>query len=414
MGVNGSRLRRNFRVVILWATLALTGCSGDGSEDSIRNGDRLGGESFDAEVPSGVLTTLLMYEAEESLRFTLEAAGGITKAYPFLSDERGHYLVPDPFNHRLVAFNSSGGFVSEIGRQGMGPGEFQFPTLLGMFEGMFLVFDTRILRTTIVSTDGRVRSFLTVPAAASVGLEGILPTSDSNSALAFRRTRVASKGVGFKRVEALSVSATGEIRALHVTPPVQEEYEIPATPGFSSSVYGIPIGPAATWAFESGHGFVVGAGSEPRLFYYDSNGLFIRELELQFNDSRITAAEEEEVLSVLDRRIAAAPPGIRQQLEREKEHVLFPETRGYWDKILLDDRGFLWLRVPESRQARMRLGGSLFRIANLDGEYFGESRWPVVDGVVQGSRLLGLTSDETGEILPVVFHLSGTLYPFSR
>eukprot|EP00656_Telonema_subtile_P004730 TRINITY_DN12155_c0_g1_i4.p2 TRINITY_DN12155_c0_g1~~TRINITY_DN12155_c0_g1_i4.p2 ORF type:complete len:125 (-),score=22.34 TRINITY_DN12155_c0_g1_i4:172-546(-) len=75
---------------------------------------------------------------------------------------RGVLAVTDKNNHRVCVFEPQGGFLFSFGRQGDGPGEFQFPWDVAMdLEGNMVVVDE----------EGRVQAF--EPDGAFIGNVGV-------------------------------------------------------------------------------------------------------------------------------------------------------------------------------------------------------------------------------------------------
>jgi len=59
-------------------------------------------------------------------------------------DPQGNIYVLDSGNRRVQVFDASGFYVRSIGREGMGPGEFQYPSSIAIYpNGNILVFDAQ-------------------------------------------------------------------------------------------------------------------------------------------------------------------------------------------------------------------------------------------------------------------------------
>ncbi len=99
-----------------------------------------------------VLTLAQNEEIEESLLF---------QPIHFLMDEEGRYYVLDYGNKRIAVFDQDGKYSHGIGREGQGPGEFQFPWLLSARDGYVTVLDSRLRRTSIFDYNGRFIKHIT-------------------------------------------------------------------------------------------------------------------------------------------------------------------------------------------------------------------------------------------------------------
>jgi DNA-binding beta-propeller fold protein YncE len=65
-------------------------------------------------------------------------------------------IVTDSRRHRLVVFDLLGNYLSEFGRRGVGPGEFNFPThVVADRDGNLLVTDSMNSRVQILDAQGR-------------------------------------------------------------------------------------------------------------------------------------------------------------------------------------------------------------------------------------------------------------------
>jgi len=76
-------------------------------------------------------------------KFVLEG-DGITNFYEpgnMAVDEEGNIYVADSGNQRVVKFNSQGEFINNFGREGQGPGEFQCPWQLEIYNNEIYVYD---------------------------------------------------------------------------------------------------------------------------------------------------------------------------------------------------------------------------------------------------------------------------------
>jgi len=70
-------------------------------------------------------------------------------------DEEGHIYVLDSGNHRIQKFDANGTYVSTIGNQGQGPGEFQYPQSIDVdSNGMLYVSESMNRRVQILNPEG--------------------------------------------------------------------------------------------------------------------------------------------------------------------------------------------------------------------------------------------------------------------
>lgn len=77
--------------------------------------------------------------------------------YRIARDARGRFLVAHPANRGEIAvFDGTGDYVATVGREGEGPGEYKFVRHIVPRGDTIHVFDSRLLRHTILSSDFEV------------------------------------------------------------------------------------------------------------------------------------------------------------------------------------------------------------------------------------------------------------------
>lgn len=71
-------------------------------------------------------------------------------------DEEGHIYVLDSGNHRIQKFDADGRYLTTIGNQGQGPGEFQYPQSIDVdSNGMLYVSESMNRRIQILNPEGK-------------------------------------------------------------------------------------------------------------------------------------------------------------------------------------------------------------------------------------------------------------------
>jgi hypothetical protein len=95
-----------------------------------------------------------------------------------IGEDGKHVFVLDRLNHRLTALTQTGQFIGSAGRNGHGPGEFQWPSAVIADDSVAMVFDAAIgrmsswvVRENTIALKGEVSStiFLETRAACSLG-----------------------------------------------------------------------------------------------------------------------------------------------------------------------------------------------------------------------------------------------------
>ncbi len=90
--------------------------------------------------------------------------------------------------------------------------------------------------------------------------------------------------------------------------------------------------------------------------------------------------------------------------------MTIPDFKGFWERMYIDNAGFIWLSVVEDfRKRRDEGGGELCDVISPDGEYLGRTRIPGMlrlDTIVNGHYLTMIRVEETGERIPTVFSMT--------
>lgn len=74
--------------------------------------------------------------------------------------------------NRVLLYDEGGNFVASVGRKGRGPGEFEWPQLIGCRGDTLSVADVGSQRVTLIAADGRIRGTISLATAASVSVSG--------------------------------------------------------------------------------------------------------------------------------------------------------------------------------------------------------------------------------------------------
>jgi hypothetical protein len=122
-----------------------------------------------------------------------------------------------------------------------------------------------------------------------------------------------------------------------------------------------------------------------------------------------------------DRRIAEVEERARASARTVRDNLAFGEYVPFWTTVTVDDAGYCWLGLYEPSMRKEEAGGSAFRVISPEGEYVGDTRWPLVamaDYLVRGvtiarGHLLAIERDsETYEMIPTVYRISSSVAGF--
>jgi len=334
-------------------------------------------------------------------------------------DEDGCLFISDNRRLQVLQFDPEGVYLRNYGREGRGPGEFQSVDILSVIGDTLTIYDIAQGRTTRFRTSGELIDVISVPATmprgyAPTAVERFHPLS-GGPRLAIERSLQRSTHYRFR---ATILSADLDTLWSADTPLLRTFQRTEAQPGYSARILGIIYGPLPAVVYHPGMGTIISPGDRPELLVYSDKGGLLRRIRVMIEPQPVTAAEQRRYAASLDQRIAEAEGPAVVSLQQEREGLVFAEFKPAWTSMLVDDEGFIWLTVPETRQERSDSGGTLHRVLSAEGRYIGDTRWPTALANARVSRgyLLVVESDAgTDEPLPTVYRIepvvSGLRYP---
>lgn len=351
-------------------------------------------------------TRLFQLEEDIEIPVTLLASPGA----PFAS-ATGQYLVPERREGRILIYSAEGRYVDHFGRRGEGPGEFQGIEILAADDDRILIYDGSPLnRLNIFTPKGELQSMIPAP-KGSPPLSAIYPLKEGGLLLVHRKRHAWEDGnLGFS-LWATRLGAGGDTLFSVGSEPVATFYILEERQQENiTGYYHYQAYPSL--AFIPGEGFIISSGRRPLLRQYDLMGELTQSLEINLVPEAITAADRARVREPYEEFLERTPDAYATKLFLEK--MRFSEHKGFWDQVMVDDAGFIWLRVPEETNERRELGGAAYRVLSPSGMLLGQTRWPVVSGHIRNGRLVGLRYEsDSGALIPTVYRIeaSGVDYP---
>ncbi len=313
-----------------------------------------------------------------------------------LSD--GRLVIADGGSRTLRWFDTDRGHLSSAGTRGEGPGEFRSLTWAGLTDGdSVLVWDGQAGRVSVFFDGEFIRDFrLQIPdpwgppsvrGALDGGAITVVPTS--------RPGEETRAGVYRPEVPVWIMSPEGEIeRELGRVPSTAVEYRPAATPG--AVLRGVvPFGPSTLVAAGADR-VIVGDNARYELQVYGRGGELARVIRIAGAPDAVT---REDLQWELERRLDSAPPvdEIREGIRAIFEATPVPETKPYFDRVILDAAGYAWVRR----------GASQWDVIAPEGRWMGTVETPAGLEVTQiGSDVVvGVWADEYGVESARVFGL---------
>ncbi|MFC1529246.1 6-bladed beta-propeller [Gemmatimonadota bacterium] len=322
----------------------------------------------------------------------------------FAMDRNGWCYLPHNHDKRIQVFDSSGNYVRSIGRAGEGPGEFTYPKLQYLTGDTLSIFDPPQQRTTLYRTDGTLLGVMRTP--SNVGYLDSMYGSSDGAIIGINSTGNIEGSSWQEGIELLIFSSSGDTLASRQSMLAETGYPIETNgPIRSGLAYDYAPDPSAAVDI-SGNRVLLNSGDEPLVQWYSMDGCLLEEVILGDRLEPLTRSmlrsEFTEWAKTSDRLpedIAAARRSITDRPIRS--HKAFSIRT-------IVDQGYIWLVKPQS--ALPRSVSRVCRIVSPEGEYIGDTTWPLkvhfnYANVMHGHFICMDNDDETGEQSAVVYRV---------
>ena len=405
--------------ILILLTLILASCSikqnhsfDVDTENGIRIAVNHGGPKYSEE--------LFTYEKVLTLKQDPMVPESLLNEPPvFTMDQRRMFYVEDLLSRRIAVFDSMGQYSHSIGRRGTGPGEFRWVEIVDIRGDTLILHDDFQRRTTRFLVDGTLLDVFTFPPTGPLAHPGTPYRTVEGQWLLFKRQTEVEADIRFTQVKIITLTAQldsfGVIESSRVPTSSRSIISIEGETGPISIPIPFNAWPNAEYVY--GKGILVTTGEEPVLYWYKLDGTLIQKVILDLAPRLVTSLEKNAHIAEVNRQIDEATTELRRNLFiAEREGLIFPETKSFWSGVLVDDKGFIWLRVTESPDEReLAGGGRAYYVLSPEGEFLGTTRTPANGQVVQGNFLAIVTDPETEEQVPTVWRLvpaaEGFIYP---
>ncbi len=366
-------------------------------------------ESVDAQFTGDLFTyeeTLILQQRSDTPGSLISLAGEVVLG------EDGHYYVTDTREKRIVAFDANGEFVWSMGGRGSGPGEFISISILAADSRGLLLFDDVLNRSTRYQYDGVLAAIFSAP-PGSPRLDAMFPLEDGGLLLLHQTLYPGPARTMLTRCIATRIFASKDTAWTITTKPVATYY-IVANDAEEDVLgyYDYQGTPSVVLASE--YGLLVSSGVDQELTWYSMNGNLESRIPLMLPTMAVTKAEEKAIREPKENYLRENPQARATRLVLKNFRL--PPVKGHWDRLLIDNAGFIWLRVPDLISRRQREGGAAYRVLSRNGSYLGSTRLPVMQGYIRNGLVAGIVQNtETGEQILTVFRIlsvhEGLSYP---
>ena len=323
----------------------------------------------------------------------------------------GNFYVQDNGNFRIAVFDNNGEYIRSIGREGEGPGEFIAAAILWIHEETIAVVDEGNRRTTLFNTDG---TYIESRLFADFPRRVILHPADNRNVLVSSNsarledgkpyiqtpevTFTTIKGRVIKNIQAIPFS----LGTMHII----ENFGPVVGTAFYSAMSGILYHPVK--------GLLIYNSGTPELYWYNTSGKHISTYRLDLDLEMVTAEDRIGIRRYMDERVTNARREIdRRAAEVRRKRYSILDTKAYWTNVIIDDYGYLWLRMFRDYNKILSVQGAglPYRVVSSDGEYLGNTTWPECSSatVSNGHLLTYLEDIETGETTFVVYSIQSSV-----
>ncbi len=368
------------------------------TEDGISTAITTGGPKYNEPLFTyeEVLILQQSEEREESLLY---------EPAVFLRDEDGYFYIQDTGNYRIAVFSPGGEFSHSIGREGEGPGEFRSLRLISVENSNVTVHDNWLQRTLIFSPDGLFLRAVSRQTTAGGRYNMLYPGLEESRILL---STVWEGGANEYRREGIRITienAAGDTLATIESPLVPIGYLFRDQNIRSSAP--IHFGARARTAIRPEKGILVTTGSEPVLSWYDFSGNLQRNIRIELEPEAVSPEERSAIINEIEKQFNEAPSDIHRTLARlQRDYLQIPDRKAFWSNLLVDEAGFIWLQKPQDALGLQAEGGVPYRLISPDGEYLGDTAYPLAEGRVSRGHFLGYRENpESGAVEAVVFRL---------
>jgi hypothetical protein len=276
---------------------------------------------------------------EEEVSFGAEESGpgAIYKPGQFAVDARNRVYIFEYSESVIKVFGEDGKFLKTIGRKGQGPGEFGQALFIGFCpDGRIFVTDSQNRRTSFFGLEGDFLSsyqWKTNIAIAYLILDNASVVQES--VFDEGKSRVFLKTFDFAGAE---VKSWGEFFYPETKAVIRGEMAI---------TVGIPYSPRSVLTGDQTLGRIYHCRNDAYLIeVFDSGGRVFRKIDRPYERVPFTDADRVDFLS-------RTSTGSIELADIYKD-ISWPKLKTVTDRMLCDDRGFLWVATNETKDENGR------------------------------------------------------------
>ena len=327
----------------------------------------------------------------------------------------GRIVVANAGAHELRFYAGDGAYVSSVGGEGGGPGEFRLISALelGRNDSIY-VFDGELQRLSIFDARGEFARTFRVP--SSIAPIAYVGRFTDERWYARDRDRMQLGPPGAIRRDT--------IRFIRFDSVFENHSVITALPGMMTATFRAagdlgyrtaPFSPSPEHDVLANCLYIV-TGDDFDVLIFSSNGRLVRVVR---NGGERKAVSEEHRTAWIDDVLGQVPEAARPQARRAVEHIPTPEELPVYNDVVVDASGYMWLQeyIPQSGSSRWWAGsGRWWIVLSPTGKLLGRVEMPVALDIfdIGPDYVLGLWRDEIGEEFVRMYQLRGPRDPRLR
>jgi hypothetical protein len=308
------------------------------------------------------------------------------RVWDIKADDRGDIYVLDSGAYRVQKYDKEGKYLQTIGRQGQGPGEFERPINLHLDKNRNL-YVAEMRKIHMFDPDGEFLKTITIPFFymdfATDGTKNFVVTGH------VRTESAQNLGV-------LLIDSQGEI--------IKKIAEYPGVPRHRTGVtLSHEYSPSIIFSAVGDAGIIYGYNLEYKLYCADWSGKNVFIIEKDESSRSISRGEKNKIIDDAFRNAASAGSEWPRNVVEKMANV--PKHRPFFDRILIDDKGRLYVRKLKSVLDERR--DEDFDIFGSNGHFLYSTNLPFTPlDIKYGFLYHTIYSEKTGEVQVVRYKIN--------
>jgi hypothetical protein len=290
-------------------------------------------------VPGEPALTIGTRHGSEPYQFT--RVTGVTQ----LSD--GTIVVVDVGAGEIRLYSEAGVFLRGFGRKGRGPGEFELMRLAASAGDSIIVYDSSLMRFTVLDTVGHVHRINTMQNR----LSGFIGLIDSKAAVTAEPQLNRSNETTLVRMASLMQVVNLESGSADTLALLGDRQEVAVVVGERIQMVVVPYTVHPSVAVRGGR-IAATDGIEPSVRVYAGDGALAMIIRIMAQPEALTRRE---FVQATETQAREAPSERRRAVEAAHRHMVPPATKPSLDQLVISNDGHIWARHFNVDQAQPAL-----------------------------------------------------------